>query len=74
MININVVLGALGLIVLVLLFGWVGQMDYEDEEMYQKHHCEMRYTYELDKLAGYPPEQRRGWPEFDVDRDAGCSW
>lgn len=69
----NNILAALGAIVLLGIFGIVGRMDYEDEQIERQNYCNMRIMYELAADRGVPPNDRPGWPNFK-DEEYACGW
>lgn len=64
----NNILAALGAIVLLGIFGIVGRMDYEDEQLERENYCDMRILYELAASRGVPPNDRPGWPNFNDEK------
>lgn len=49
--------GGIGLLVVLSLLGFAGQMDYEDAIMAEKHYCEMVTAYK-------ESNGQYGWPDF----------
>lgn len=51
-------------LILIVLFGLVGNSDYENEQFETERYCEMVALWNKDKAAGIPADQRNGWPPF----------
>lgn len=43
----------------------VSTMSADDHTAEVQYHCEMVQMWNEDANAGVPPEQRRGWPNYD---------
>jgi hypothetical protein len=47
----------------IILFAYASQQDYETERVERQRYCEMVALWEAD--IHLPPEQRRGWPPYE---------
>jgi hypothetical protein len=57
-------LSLLVLLIVFILFGIAGQMDYEDAVEQENYYCEMVKIWEDDAARGVRAEDRAGWPPF----------
>ena len=61
MITIGVGIGIL------IVFGLVGNMEYQDAKYDEELYCKMRDAWEREKRMGIPAEQRNGVPNYRMN-------
>lgn len=57
-------LSLLVLLIVFILFGIAGRMDYEDAVEQENYYCEMVKLWQDDAARGVRAEDRAGWPPF----------
>ena len=55
-----------GMLAGLLLWAFISTADAQDAENAHRVHCEMVALWKQDAALNIAPEQRRGWPNYDM--------